>query len=49
MSFPSTIQGNEGDQFGDQVAPLFPVGQKMELPDARIFRYAEMGGSVGIA
>ncbi len=41
--YPAIIQGNDGDQFGDQVTPLFPVGQKMELPDNRIFRYAEAG------
>ncbi len=41
--YPAIIQGNDGDQFGDQVTALFPVGQKMELPDNRIFRYAEAG------
>ncbi|KKM25447.1 hypothetical protein LCGC14_1594900 [marine sediment metagenome] len=42
-SYPAIVQGNDGDQFGDQVTALFPVGQKMELPDNRIFRYAEAG------
>ena len=40
---PYTIQGAEGDQFGDHVTSLFAVGQKMELPDGRSFRYAEAG------
>ncbi len=48
-AYPAIIQGNDGDQFGDQVTALFPVGQKMELPDNRIFRYAEMGNTVGVA
>ncbi|KKK56829.1 hypothetical protein LCGC14_3060590, partial [marine sediment metagenome] len=48
-AYPAIIQGNDGDQFGDQVTPLFPVGQKMELPDNRIFRYALMGGTLGKA
>ena len=43
MLSPRVIQGSEGDQFGDQVVPLFYVGQKMELPDGRIYRYAEAG------
>lgn len=47
--YPTIVQGNDGDQFGDQVTALFPVGQKMELPDNRIFRYAEMGNTIGVA
>lgn len=46
------IQGNEGDQFtqlGDQVTRLYKVGQKMELPDGRLYRYALMGGTIGVA
>ncbi len=43
MRFPHVIQGSEGDNFGDQVVPIFPVGQKMELPDGRVYRYAEAG------
>ena len=48
-AYPTIIQGSDGDQFGDQVTPLFPVGQKLELPDNRIFRYAEMGNTIGVA
>ncbi len=47
--YPTIVQGNDGDQFGDQVTALFPVGQKMELPDNRIFRYSEMGNTIGVA
>ena len=47
--YPAILQGNDGDQFGDQVTPLFSVGQKMELPDNRIFRYVLMGGTIGVA
>ena len=46
MGFPGTIQGKEGDQFGDQVDALFLVGTKMSLPDGRLYRYAESGGTV---
>ena len=49
MGFPAVIQGNEGDQFGDQVTALYPLGQKMMLPDGRVFRYALMGGTIGVA
>lgn len=49
MSFPSVIQGNEGDQFGDQITRLFGVGQKMELPDGRIYRYGLKGTAAGVA
>ena len=48
-AYPGTIEGVEGDQFGDQVDPAFPLGTKMSLPDGRLYRYAEMGGSVGVA
>lgn len=48
-AYPGTIEGVEGDQFGDQVDPTFPLGTKMSLPDGRFYRYAEMGGSVGVA
>ncbi len=47
--YPTIVQGSDGDQFGDQVTPLFPMGQKMELPDNRLFRYAEMGSTIGKA
>ncbi len=46
MGFPGTIQGKEGDQFGDQVDALFPISTKMSLPDGRLYRYAESGGTV---
>ena len=49
MSFPSVIQGNEGDQFSDHVTRLFGLGQKMELPDGRIYRYALKGTGAGVA
>lgn len=49
MGYPGIIQGKEGDQFGDHVDALFPVGTKMSLPDGRLYRYAEMGGTVGVA
>ncbi len=49
MSFPSVIQGDEGDQFGDQITRLFGVGQKMELPDGRIYRYGLKGAAAGEA
>ncbi len=49
MGFPGTIQGKEGDQFGDQVDALFLVSTKMSLPDGRLYRYAEMGGVAGVA
>ena len=48
-AYPAIIQGNDGDQFGDQVTALFSVGQKMELPDNRLFRYTLMGGTIGVA
>ena len=39
MYYVNTIQGKDGDHLGDHVDKLFRIGQKMELPDGRIFRY----------
>lgn len=43
MYYVNTIQGKDGDQLGDHVDKLFRVGQKMELPDGRIYRYCSAG------
>lgn len=43
MYYVNTIQGKDGDHLGDHVDKLFRVGQKMELPDGRIFRYCSAG------
>ncbi len=43
MYYVNTIQGKDGDHLGDHVDKLFRIGQKMELPDGRIFRYCSAG------
>ncbi|HEB27554.1 MAG TPA: hypothetical protein ENI05_07230 [Porticoccus sp.] len=44
--YVNTIQGKDGDHLGDHVDKLFRLGQKMELPDGRIFRYCSAGESL---
>lgn len=43
MYYVNTIQGKDGDHLGDHVDKLFRLGQKMELPDGRIYRYCLAG------
>ena len=42
----NTIQGKDGDHLGDDVDKLFRVGQKMALPDGRLYRYASAGATL---
>ena len=49
MSFPNTIQGDYAASYETDAVAAFPLGQRMECPNGRIFRYAEMGAIVGIA
>lgn len=49
MSFPNVIPGSYGDPYNTDAVRRFPLGQKMECPNGKLFRYAEMGGIVGVA
>ena len=49
MSFPNTIQGDYAASYETDAVAAFPLGQRMECPNGRIFRYAEMGTTVGVA
>ena len=45
----ATIYGAEKDVYLVGVQPLYDLGQKLETPDGSIFRYTEMGGTIGVA
>lgn len=49
MSFPNTIQGAYAAAFDVGTVKLYALGQRMETPGGRIYRYAEMGANVGVA
>lgn len=49
MSFPNVIQGAYATPYEVGTVALYPLGQRMETPNGRVFRYAEMGTTVGIA
>ena len=49
MSFPNTIQGAYAASWDTGSIKLYPLGQRMECPNGRIFRYAEMGSTAGVA
>ncbi len=49
MGFPSTIYGAEKDTYETGAIQLYPIGQRLELPDGSIFHYAEKGAGAGVA
>lgn len=54
MALRNVVFGSEGDQwntYSDSAIepPPYPLGQRMELPDGRMFRFALMGAVVGVA
>ncbi len=49
MSFPSTIYGEYGDEKVSGLTKVHALGQKMELPDGRIFRYARASATAVVA
>ena len=46
MAYPSTLQLEEGIIYMDEVGKMFPVGQKGETPDGRIFRHSLVGAGM---
>lgn len=49
MGFPSTLYGAEKDTYETGAIQLYPIGQRLELPDGGIFHYAEKGTGAGVA
>lgn len=49
MGFPETIYGAYKDAYEVGTVQIFPLGQKLVTPDGSVFRYTEMGGTVGVA
>lgn len=49
MAYPGTLQIDYATPYETGTTQLYPIGQKAETPDGCIFRYTEMGGTVGIA
>lgn len=49
MSFPNTIQGAYAAAFDVGTEKLYALGQRMETPGGRIYRYAEMGATASVA
>ena len=46
---PAVIYGAEKDVYAVGTQQLRTIGQKMLTPDGSVFRYTEMGGTVGVA
>lgn len=49
MKYPNRILGADAAPYASHVTQQFPMGQVMELPNGKIFRYAKMGGTLGVA
>ena len=49
MAFPNTVQGTDGQQYLNVATKGMPYGQKMELPDGRIFRHFLNDGTALVA
>lgn len=49
MKYPNRIFGADAAPYTSHNTQQFPLGQVMELPNGKIFRYGEMGGTVGVA
>ena len=45
MGFPNTIQGSYATPYETGSARLYPLGQRLECPNGRTYRYAEMGAT----
>ncbi len=43
MGFPNIVQGSYATPYETGSSRLYPIGQKLECPNGRIYRYAEMG------
>ena len=46
MAYPSTLQLEEGIIYMNEVGKMFPMGQKGETPDGRIFRHTLTGAAI---
>lgn len=49
MGFPYTVQSPSGEQFNTYTDKRHSLGTKLELQDGRIFRFAQMGATIGVA
>lgn len=47
--FPHVIHGAEKDVYETTAYQLFPVGQRMQTPLGSVFRYTQMGATIGVA
>ncbi len=45
MGFPNTIQGSYATPYETGSVALYPLGQRLECPNGRTYRYAEMGAT----
>lgn len=45
MSYPYTIYGKEGDQFGTTATQILSLGSRMVMRDGRVYRYCKNGAS----
>ncbi len=43
MGFPNIVQGSYATPYETGSSRLYPLGQKLECPNGRIYRYTEMG------
>ena len=49
MAFPAVLNINYSDVYETGTVQLYPIGQTGITPDGSIFRYAEIGATVGVA
>src|SRR3990167_4312280 len=49
MAFPAILYGAEKDVYETGGTILYPLGTKLITPNGSVFRYAEMGATIGVA
>ena len=49
MAFPAILYGQDKDVYETGGTMLYPLGTKLITPSGSVFRYAEMGATIGVA
>lgn len=49
MGFPTSMLGTPGQQFATETTIHGRLGRRMNFPDGRVFRWAEMAGTAAVA
>lgn len=47
--YPNVMQGSYGTPYETGAKRKYPLGQRLESPNGRVWRYAEMGATIGVS